>query len=362
MDTSLFDYELPPDRIASVPAERRDESRLMVVRRSTGEVEHRVFRELPDILPANTRLFRNVADVRRARIPGFRPTGGRVECLLLGPAGAHDVWRCLLRPGKKAADPAGFGIEGEYRARVVESLGGEYLVKFEVEGGRDVAAMAERVGDLPLPPYIVAAREPGRDYSAFDDERYRTVFADKSRRVAAAAPTAGLHFTPEVLSELARRGVVSYDLTLAVGLGTFKPIEAERVEEHAIHTERWTMPGATARAILDAQSGPRLCVGTTALRAAEDFWRKRTAGLLSPDAAGDWSDDASIYVYPPQTVGSADMLITNFHLPRSTLMCLVSAFLAPGSEAGIAQLKSLYELAVRERYRFYSYGDAMLIL
>jgi S-adenosylmethionine:tRNA ribosyltransferase-isomerase len=224
-----------------------------------------------------------------------------------------------------------------------------------------VAAMAERVGDLPLPPYIVAAREAGRDYSAFDDERYRTVFADKSRRVAAAAPTAGLHFSPEVLAELDRRGHAAYDLTLAVGLGTFKPIEAEQVEDHPIHTEHWTMPGKTAAALLDRAAGPRLCVGTTALRTAEDFCRKHAAGTIFPDTHGDYAADASLYVYPPQTLAGADLLITNFHLPRSTLMCLVSAFLAPGSTAGIARLKELYELAVRENYRFYSYGDAMLI-
>ncbi len=361
MDTALFDYDLPSDRIASMPADRRDASRLMVVDRETGAVEHRVFRELPGLLPSGTRLFRNVADVRRARIPGRRPSGGKVECLLLGPAGAHDEWRCLLKPGRKASDAAGFGIPGEYHARVVASLSGEYIVRFEVEGGRDVAEMAERVGDLPLPPYIVAAREAGRDYSAFDDERYRTVFADKSRRVAAAAPTAGLHFTPEVLAELDRRGNASFDLTLAVGLGTFKPIESERVEDHAIHSERWTIPHRTAVALLDRSAGPRLAVGTTALRAAEDFCRKHARGALTPDSHGDYADDANLYVYPPQALCGADMLLTNFHLPRSTLMCLVSAFLSPGSTDGIARLKALYELAVRERYRFYSYGDAMLI-
>ena len=361
MDTALFDYDLPADRIAAVPANRRDASRLMVVDRATGAVQHRVFRELPELLPAGTRLFRNVAEVRRARIPGRRPTGGKVECLLLGPTGVHDEWRCLLKPGKKAADAAGFGVPGEYHARVVASLGGEYIVRFEVEGGRDVASMAERVGDLPLPPYIVAAREPGRDYSAFDDERYRTVFADKSRRVAAAAPTAGLHFTPELLAELERRGHPAFDLTLAVGLGTFKPIETGRVEDHPIHTEHWTIPQKTAAALLDTAAGPRLAVGTTALRAAEDFCRKRAAGNIFPDTHGDYADDAGLYVYPPQTLSGADMLLTNFHLPRSTLMCLVSAFLEPGSTDGIARLKSLYELAVREGYRFYSYGDAMLI-
>lgn len=362
MDVSLFDYDLPADRIAGVPADRRDGSKLMVYDRATGVVEHRVFRELPGLLPERTRLFRNVVDVLKARIHGRRPTGGAVECLLLRPTERPDEWLCLLRPGKKAADAAGFGIAGEYHARVVAQVGAEYRVKFAVEGGRDVATMAERVGSLPLPPYIERAREEGRDYATLDNERYRTVFADKTRRTAAAAPTAGLHFTPEVLGELSARGFTFHDLTLDVGLGTFKPIEVERVEDHPIHRECYRIPDTTARALLDKSAGPRLAVGTTALRAAEDFCRKNAAGRIgAPDAAGDRHGEADIYVYPPDNFMSADMLLTNFHLPRSTLLCLVSAFLAPGSTDGIGLFKKLYAEAIARDYRFYSYGDAMLI-
>ncbi len=367
MDVALFDYELPAGRIAAVPADRRDGSKLMVFDRATGTVEHRVFRELPELLPARTRLFRNVVDVLHARIPGRRPTGGAVECLLLRPTEKPDEWLCLLRPGKKAADPAGFGIPGEYRARVVAHVGAEYRVKFAVEGGRDVAAMAERVGSLPLPPYIERAREAGRDYAALDNERYRTVFADKTRRTAAAAPTAGLHFTPEVLERLSARGFAFHDLTLDVGLGTFKPIEVGCVEDHPIHREVYRIPDTTAEALIVVADGPRLAVGTTALRAAEDFCRKRAAGGAGLRSASEpgcdpaWHGEADIYVYPPDNFLSTDMLLTNFHLPRSTLLCLVSAFLSPGSTDGIGLFRKLYAEAISRDYRFYSYGDAMLI-
>ena len=361
MDVSLFDYELPPELIASVPADRRDGSKLLVYDRATDAVSHHVFSELPSLLPDGTRLFRNVVDVLKARIPGKRPTGGAVECLLLRPTERPDEWLCLLRPGKKASDAAGFGIPGEYHARVVAQVGTEYRVKFEIEGGRDVAALAERVGALPLPPYIVAAREAGRDYAKLDEERYRTVFADASQRRAAAAPTAGLHFTPEVLAALATRGFAFLDLTLDVGLGTFKPIETASVEEHPIHRESYRIPATTARALLDRNAGPRLAIGTTALRASEDFCRKHADGAFVADADGFVRDDAQLYLYPPATIGGADMLLTNFHLPRSTLLCLVSAFLAPGSTEGIALFQKLYAEAIARGYRFYSYGDAMLI-
>jgi len=224
-----------------------------------------------------------------------------------------------------------------------------------------VATLAERVGRLPLPPYIVAARDKTRDYTALDDERYRTVFADRNSRTAAAAPTAGLHFTPDILARLAARGVAFHDLTLDVGLGTFKPIDVADVEDHPIHRESYRMPVTTARALLDREAGPRLAVGTTALRAAEDFCRKHPGGTVVPEADGLVRDDAQLYLYPPATIAGADLLLTNFHLPRSTLLCLVAAFLAPGSTDGIALFQRLYAEAIARDYRFYSYGDAMLI-
>ncbi len=392
MDSALFDYELPEHCIASTPAARRDESRLLVVERDTGKISHRVFRDLPKLLPAGTELFRNNARVLRARLPGVRPSGGRVECLLLRPATTPEEGWCLLKPGKKAADAAGFGLENFYRARVVEQRDAEYRVRFELPAGKTVLTVSEEIGALPLPPYIEKSRDAGTDFSALDRERYQTIYAESRRAVAAAAPTAGLHFSPEVLEKLAAEKIPAHDLTLHVGLGTFQPIKAEKIEEHVIHREFYEIPPATLSALQTCRQ--RLAVGTTALRAMEDFARKLSRGAhasrvqrsascrthLHPEdinVAGEdvgngtqdacpprdsFSAEADIFIYPPERITGAEILLTNFHLPRSTLMCLVSSFLAPGSLAGIAQLKEIYADAIARGYRFYSYGDAMLIL
>lgn len=367
MDTSLFDYELPPELIAQTPAARRDESRLLVVHRASKTFSHHVFAELPSLIPAGTRFFRNDAAVLQARLPGSREnTGVKIECLLLRPGEIPSRWWCLLRPGKKAAAGA-FGVPGVYRARVVAEEGcdgREYLVEFEIAGGKTVLDVAAEIGKLPLPPYIERARPRGKDFSALDRERYQTVYAKRDDPVAAAAPTAGLHFSETLIEKLrSERAARFFDLTLHIGLGTFQPIKSATVEAHAIHKEFYTIPAAT-RAELERRdpASPRLAVGTTSLRAMEDFSRRRAAcdPLIPP--SGAVAATAGIYIYPPSEFLSADMMITNFHLPKSTLMCLVSAFLTPGSTDGIAFLKSLYAEAVRERYRFYSYGDAMLIL
>jgi len=366
METALFDYELPAQRVAAEPARRRDESRLMVVRRASGAVSHHVFRELPDLLPAGTALFRNTARVLRARLPGRRPSGGRVECLLLRPADAEaDTWWCLLKPAAKTAAAGVFGLDGIYSAHV-EGGGAEgWRVRFATAGGKTVAALAEEFGALPLPPYIVRARNgtaaAGGAFDALDRERYQTVYADPARTVAAAAPTAGLHFTPELLAELRGRGFAFRDLVLHVGLGTFQPVKTERVEEHPIHSECYELPAETAAAVL-AGGGRRLAVGTTSLRAMEDFARKHAAEAAPPAPGGGFAGEAALFITPPAKFLGADFLLTNFHLPRSTLMCLVAAFLTPGATGGIAWLKSLYTEAVARNYRFYSYGDAMLVL
>jgi S-adenosylmethionine:tRNA ribosyltransferase-isomerase len=371
MDTALFDYELPADRIAATPAARRDESRLLVVERDTGTVSHHIFRELPDLLPAGTTLFRNRARVLPARLHGLRPTGGAVECLLLRPAEPDGAaWWCLLRPGAKTAAAGTFALAGTYSASVEEKRDSEYRVRFATPDGRPIAAVAEEIGSLPLPPYIERARAAGtgdddaersRQFAALDRQRYQTVYADPARTVAAAAPTAGLHFTPELLAELERRGFAFRDLVLHVGLGTFQPVKTGRVEEHPIHTERYELSAAAVDGILRGRK--RLAVGTTALRAMEDFARKHAAGTAKPSPAdGAFAGDASLFIVPPAVFGGADFLLTNFHLPRSTLMCLVAAFLDPAGTAGIARLKALYAEAIAANYRFYSYGDAMLIL
>lgn len=359
MNTDEFDYPLPPELIAQAPADRRDDSRLMVVNRQTRSVEHAHFRDLPDFLPT-CRLFRNNACVFRARLPAKRPTGGAVECLLLHPAEKPWEFWCLLKPGRRLPEGATFGVDGVFRAEVVEKRpDGENRVLFTPLAGQDsVTAIAESAGKLPLPPYIEQARreaDAAKDWSALDQERYQTVYADPERKVAAAAPTAGLHFTPGLMEQLRGAGTSLHDVTLHVGLDTFRPISVERIEDHEIHREFYELP-ATTREALEAPGAPRFAVGTTSLRAIEDYARKRT------DAPGPFSAEADIFIYPPAEFAMVDGLITNFHLPRSTLLCLVSAFLSPGDNTGIKWLKELYQEAITLRYRFYSYGDAMLLL
>ena len=387
MNTDLFDYPLPERLIAQRPADRRDASRLLVVDRPSRSITHRHFRDLPDYLRAGDTLFRNNAAVIPARLHATRPTGGQVECLLLRPAvdasglpaaatrytsrmkcppspslrrtasalaSLGEGWWCLLRPGKKLPVGATFGLEGAFTATVLEKTDdGLARVAFAGTGG-DILAVANRIGEMPLPPYIMdRENDPAR---AVDRERYQTVYADRGHQVAAAAPTAGLHFTPELLAGLGAQGVGFADLTLHVGLGTFRPIATPRIEEHPIHREIYEMPAATQQALL-ATTGRRIAVGTTAVRSIEDF-------LARPPTppGGDFLGEADIFIYPPRGFRGVDALITNFHQPRSTLLCLVSAFLAPGSTDGIAWLKEIYAEAVAREYRFFSYGDAMLIL
>ncbi len=357
MQTDLFDYPLPERLIAQQPADRRDASRLLVVDRTAHTVAHRHFRDLPEYLRPGDRLFRNNAAVIPARLHAARPTGGHVECLLLRPAAAPLApleWWCLLRPGKKLPVGASFGVTGLFNGTVREKTpDGLVRVAFATPEG-DILAVARRIGEMPLPPYI-AGRATDAE-RALDRERYQTVYADRAHQVAVAAPTAGLHFTPELLAQLAGQGVGATDLTLHVGLGTFRPITTTQVEDHAIHREVYEISAAAQQALFSTP-GRRVAVGTTSVRTLEDFLSTHSA-----PTGRDLTGEAALFIHPPRAFRGVDALITNFHQPRSTLLCLVAAFLAPGSADGVAWLREIYAEAVAREYRFFSYGDAMLIL
>jgi S-adenosylmethionine:tRNA ribosyltransferase-isomerase len=358
LNTELFDYELPARLIAQTPAACRDQSRLLVVDRAAHTVAHHVFADLPQFLHAGDTLFRNTAAVLPARLHAFRPSGGAVECLLLRPEPSRgtETWWCLVRPAKKLPAGATFAHPGgDFQGKILDQQsGGGALVGFTTRTGEPITVIANRLGDVPLPPYIERRGTP--DERAADLERYQTVYADRARQVAVAAPTAGLHFTPGLLAALTAQGVSTADLTLHVGLGTFRPIATDTIEAHAIHREIYELPTVAQRALF-RYAGRRIAVGTTSVRAIEDFLENQAGPTDHPCIA-----EADIFIYPPRVFRGVDALITNFHQPRSTLLCLVAAFLAPGSTDGIAWLKEIYAEAIAREYRFFSYGDAMLIL
>lgn len=346
-----FDYELPPGLIAQEPAQPRDCARLMVVDRASGSVTHARFHDLPDLLPPRTRLFRNEVAVLRARLRGRLPTGGAVECLLVEPAAEPGCWKVLLRPSRKLPPGRSFSLPGGASAEVIaRPPDGPATVRLDLPPGTDPVDYTEHHGEVPLPPYIRSQAD-----SATEAQRYNTVYADPGRREAVAAPTAGLHYTPELLELLAARNHPTFPVTLRVGLGTFLPLPDGRLDAHQLHRELYHVPAATAAAIRDRSAGPRLCIGTTTLRALEHHLR------TSPDDSGTAPCEADLFIYPPASFLAADALQTNFHLPKSSLLCLVSAFLTPGSRDGIAWLHDLYRIAIERNYRFYSYGDTMLI-
>lgn len=360
MRTELFDYHLPRELIATAPAEKREQSRLLVLHRSTGNIEHKRFFEITEHLRNGDLLVVNDSRVIRARIHGKRSaTGGAVEFLLLERVRAdgdqkHDRWLVLCRPAKKLKPGEEvYFANKRLLARVLHYRGeGEREVEFN---SPDVLQWLDKIGEVPLPPYIVQrrreAREAGERLSfseAVDAERYQTVYAAEPGSVA--APTAGLHFSNELLDTLAAQGVQLTRITLHVGPGTFKPVETENILDHPMHEERFEISHAAADIINCAHSERRrvVAVGTTAVRALESA--ADSEGILMPGAY-----QTKLMIYPGYVFKLVDVLITNFHLPRSTLLMLVSAF------ANRELVMKAYEEAVAKEYRFFSYGDAMLI-
>ncbi len=336
---SEFYFDLPPELISQTPLERRDRSRLLCLNKRTGEWEHRHFYDLPELIRPGDCLVMNDSRVIPARLFGTRPTGGSVEVVLLRDLGGGD-WECLTRPGRKT--PPGtelsFG-EGELTAQVVRTeADGNKVLHFRYEG--IFLEILEKLGQMPLPPYIKEKLD--------DPERYQTVYSRDPG--SAAAPTAGLHFTKELLQTLRDKGVEQAFVTLHVGLGTFRPVKEDNIEDHPMHSEFCMIPEETAEKInrTRAAGGRIISVGTTSCRTLESFARED--GTVP--ASSGWTD---IFIYPGYRFKAVDGLITNFHLPESTLIMLVSAL------ASREHILAAYKEAVRERYRFFSFGDAMFI-
>ena len=361
MRTADFDFELPPELIAQAPAPQRDASRLLVLHRGSGQVEHRHFRDLLDYLRPSDLLVLNNSRVIPARLRGVNAhTGGQFELLLLEENAINDWW-AMLRPGKRARAGTQIilrdtrGQPSNVQATVLDT-NAEGHRRLCFAGAPNIADLLDVLGEVPLPPYIVRA---DRSRMEQDRQRYQTVFAKPAGSVA--APTAGLHFTESLLADLSARGVQVCFLTLHVGLGTFAPVKAETIAAHAMHEERYELSEQTARAINEAKSAGRrvIAVGTTTIRVLETLAAQ--AAQSSPATVAAGSGKTRIFIHPPYAFKIADALLTNFHLPRSTLLMLVSAFAAPKDTRGRELILSAYAAAIRERYRFFSYGDAMLI-
>ena len=339
MKTSDFWYDLPEELIAQTPLKDRDTSRLLVMDRQSGEIQHRHFYDILDYLRPGDCLIMNDSRVLPARLLGHRPTGGAAELLLLRELG-DNCWECLAKPGRKLqiGQEVIFG-NGDLKATICEiKEDGNRVVQFHYEG--IFLEVLERLGKMPLPPYIKAELS--------DQERYQTVYSKEVG--SAAAPTAGLHFTNDLLDKIRAKGVNTGFVTLHVGLGTFRPVKAEEITDHHMHSELCMISEETAELINSTKKngGRVICVGTTSCRTLES--------LVSPDgsfhACSRWTD---IFIYPGYTFKAMDGLITNFHLPESTLVMLVSAF------SNRDYVLHAYEEAVHERYRFFSFGDAMFI-
>lgn len=340
MDLKDFNYDLPEKLIAQDPLEDRSSSRLMVLHKDTGRIEHKIFRDIIDYLNPGDCLVINDTKVIPARLMGIKEdTGAAIEVLLL-KRNADDVWECLVKPGKKARTGARivFG-EGLLVGEIVDVIeDGNRMIKFHYEGIFE--EILDKLGQMPLPPYIT--------HKLQDKNRYQTVYARNEG--SAAAPTAGLHFTKELLEKIKEKGVNVVSITLHVGLGTFRPVKVDKIEEHHMHTETFNISKEAADTINRARAagGRVIAVGTTSCRTLE-------SAAADDGTIPARSGDTDIFIYPGYKFKAIDCLITNFHLPESTLIMLVSAL------AGRDNIMNAYETAVKERYRFFSFGDAMFI-
>ncbi|WP_456067463.1 tRNA preQ1(34) S-adenosylmethionine ribosyltransferase-isomerase QueA [Eshraghiella crossota] len=340
MDLKDFNYDLPEELIAQDPLDDRSSSRLMVLHKDTGRIEHKIFRDIIDYLNPGDCLVINDTKVIPARLMGIKEdTGAAIEVLLL-KRNADDVWECLVKPGKKARTGARivFG-EGLLVGEIVDVIeDGNRMIKFHYEGIFE--EILDKLGQMPLPPYIT--------HKLQDKNRYQTVYARNEG--SAAAPTAGLHFTKELLEKIKEKGVNVVSITLHVGLGTFRPVKVDKIEEHHMHTETFNISKEAADTINRARAagGRVIAVGTTSCRTLE-------SAAADDGTIPARSGDTDIFIYPGYKFKAIDCLITNFHLPESTLIMLVSAL------AGRDNIMNAYETAVKERYRFFSFGDAMFI-
>lgn len=340
MDLKDFNYDLPEELIAQDPLEDRSSSRLMVLHKDTGRIEHKIFRDIIDYLNPGDCLVINDTKVIPARLMGIKEdTGAAIEVLLL-KRNADDVWECLVKPGKKSRTGARivFG-EGLLVGEIVDVIeDGNRMIKFHYEGIFE--EILDKLGQMPLPPYIT--------HKLQDKNRYQTVYAKNEG--SAAAPTAGLHFTKELLEKIKEKGVNVVSITLHVGLGTFRPVKVDKIEEHRMHTETFNISKEAADTInrTRAAGGRVIAVGTTSCRTLE-------SAAADDGTIPARSGDTDIFIYPGYKFKAIDCLITNFHLPESTLIMLVSAL------AGRDNIMNAYETAVKERYRFFSFGDAMFI-
>lgn len=355
MRTDDFDYDLPANLIAHYPAPARDGSRLLVLERSKNLLEHRNFSDLPSFLRPGDLLVLNNSKVIPARLRAKKETGSQIEVLLTEEVDTN-IWWSMLKPGKRVRPGTRLHLLDHSSnatpvIATVQEKSNEGHFRLFFTGVNDIKTVLDELGELPLPPYIHRPTGP----ATHDLDRYQTVFAKPLGSVA--APTAGLHFTPLLLEQLRRKGIATAEVTLHVGLGTFMPVKAESLAEHRMHEERYEVPASAADAIRSAKArgGRVIAVGTTSLRVLESVAAK----------SGDFIAGAGrtrLFVYPPYQFKVVDALLTNFHLPKSTLLMLVSAFASPAETAGIERIRNAYQEAVREQYRFFSYGDAMLIL